>query len=126
MAYLTVLILTSATIFAQSQNESKPIIPKATAITETPIAPPVGKDVVITLKNGSEIPIAIFAGPREGIREPKITTYGGLSSNNKLYIHENDVVCLMTVDKRPLACASVKAGVTVVEVNSSANGISAK
>lgn len=122
----SLMLLLSLTGFAQNAEENKTIIPKATAITETPITAPVGKEVIITLKNSSERPIAIFAGPKEGIREPKVFTYGGLSSNNKLYVHENEVVCLMTVDKRPVACTSIKPGVSSVEVNSSANGISSR
>lgn len=120
------LIFVALTVSAQSAEGNKTIIPKATAITETPVTLPVGKEVIITLKNSSERPIAIFAGPKEGIREPKVFTYGGLSSNNKLYVHENEVVCLMTVDKRPIACTSIKPGITSVEVNSSANGISSR
>ncbi|MFN8323560.1 MAG: hypothetical protein U0T74_12940 [Chitinophagales bacterium] len=61
----SLMLFLSLTGFAQNSEENKTIIPKATAITETPIAPPTGKEVIITLKNSSERPIAIFAGPKE-------------------------------------------------------------
>ncbi len=95
---------------------------------EKPDAPQtavVGKEVVITVKNAAEKPVVIFGGPKENIREPKVNVYGGLSYN-KLYLHENEVVCLMTNDKKPMACTMIKPGVTSVEVNLSANGISSK
>lgn len=101
------------------------VIPNATAIKETPIAPPVGKEVTITVKNTCEKGVAVFAGPREQIREPKLSTYGGLSTN-KVYIHENDVVCLMTDEKKPIACTVIKPGMTTVEVNTSATGVQGK
>lgn len=129
---ISVLILWSSfssTAYAQNAEVASNSYNKAVALEEKPDAPAqatVGKDVVITLKNTSERPIAIFAGPKENIRDPKIFTYGGLSSNNKLYLHENEVICLMTVDKRPSSCTVIKPGITLVEVNTSANAISGK
>lgn len=121
-------LLVASVCFAQNTEvASNTTYTKATAAPEMPSAPAtlVGKDVVITLKNSSERPIAIFAGPKENIREPKIFTYGGLSSN-KLYLHENEVVCLMTVDKRPTSCTVLKPGITSVEVNTSGNSVAGK
>ena len=85
----------------------------------------VNKEVTITLKNTSEKAVAVFAGHKEDIRDPKLKAVGGLSKNT-LYVYTNDVVCLMSAEKKPLACTVVKPGVTAVEVNTSANGISSK
>ncbi len=124
-AMMIILVTAVTTVPVFAQNETATIVPKARAIIETPIAPPANKPAVITLRNAAEKSVAIFAGPKEEIKEPKITVVGGLSRNT-LYLRENDAVCLMTVDKRPMACTIIKPGVTSVEVNVSANGISSK
>ncbi len=121
-------LLVASISFAQTNEvASNSTYTKAAAVSETPVAPATvaGKDIVITLKNSSERSIAVFAGPKENIREPKIFTYGGLSTN-KLYLHENEVVCLMTSDKRPTSCTVLKPGITTVEVNTSGNSVAGK
>ena len=120
--FVFMLSITYATGFAQNANT---VIPKATAILETPMAAPAGKPVIITLHNTSEKSMAIFAGPKDELKDPKIKPVGGLSTNI-LYLKENDAVCLMTVDKRPSACTIIKPGVTTVEINVSGNAISGK
>jgi len=119
---LVTMVTGSAAI---AQNETATIVPSTRIITETPIAPPVNKPAIIMLRNAAEKSVAIFAGSKEEIKEPKIIVVGGLSKNT-LYLKENDAVCLMTVDKRPVACTIIKPGVTTVEVNVSANAISSK
>lgn len=122
-------LFTTTTVHAQ--NEVAVNVPKATAIVENPSTPAApaantaGKEITIVLRNGAEKSVAVFAGPKDQLKEPKITVVGGLSKNN-LYLKENDAVCLMTVDKRPVACTIIKPGVTTVEVNASANGITSK
>lgn len=121
IAFLSVALL----IFSH-----KGIAQNTLAMAETPATPSapsavVGKEVVISLKNTAEKPVVIFAGPKENIREPKINTYGGLSLN-KLYLHENEVVCLMTNERKPMACTMVKPGITNVEINVSGNGITGR
>lgn len=119
-----ILITTSSIAFAQ--NETAALVTKATAVIETPTAPtPAGKPVMITLHNAAEKSVAVFAGHKEDLKEPKSIVVGG-SSRNILYLTENDAVCLMTVDKRPAACTIIKPGMSTVEVNVSANGISGK
>lgn len=86
---------------------------------------PANQEKVVTVKNSSEKSIAVFAGPREGIRDPKLKTFGGLSSNT-VYVVPNDVVCLMSPDKKPIACAIVKNETTVVEINTSATAVTGK
>lgn len=123
-----VMMLTLFVTIASAQNEVAVNVPKATAIVENPTAPAANtasKEVTIVLRNGAEKSVAVFAGPKDQLKEPKITVVGGLSKNN-LYLKENDAVCLMTVDKRPVACTIIKPGVTTVEVNASANGITSK
>ena len=122
------LASTCINVFAQETTMIEGTsIPKATAIVETKILPVIqGKEIIVTFKNTCDRPIAIFAGPKENLREPRLQTFGGLSTNNKLYVKENEVVCLMTEDKKPKACVILKPGITIVEVNVSANGISAK
>lgn len=122
---LLVLVTMTTGSAAVAQNETATIVPSARTITETPVAPPVNKPAIIMLRNAAEKSVAIFAGPKEEIKEPKIIVVGGLSKNT-LYLKENDAVCLMTVDKRPVACTIIKPGVTTVEVNVSANAISSK
>ena len=120
-----ILLLNIVATATSAQNETATIIPKATAIIETPVAAPAGKPMIITLHNASEKSMAVFAGPKEELKEPKVKVVGGLS-NNILYLKENDAVCLLTVDKRPAACTIIKAGVSTVEVNVSGNAISSK
>ncbi len=123
---LSIALLVAANVFGQAAVASnETVIPKAEAIKETPVAPPVGKEVTIVVKNTCEKSVAVFAGPRENIKEPKLNAYGGLSTN-KVYIHENDVVCLMTSDKKPVACTVIKPGMTTVEVNTSGTGVMGK
>ncbi len=108
-----------------AQAGTTAIIPKARPVTETVTDAPQGKELVLTVKNGCEKSIAVFAGPKEDIRDPKLNLYGGMSSN-KVYVRPNDVVCLMTSDKKPSACTVVKPGMTSVEVNSSGNAIAGR
>ncbi|MES2620795.1 MAG: hypothetical protein V4615_08080 [Bacteroidota bacterium] len=123
------LLLVSALYNASAQNAEAGItsdVPRIVTKAEAPAIAAAGKEMVIDFKNRAERPVAIFAGPKENIRNPKIETYGGLSNFQKFYLKENDVVCLMAPDKTPKACTVIKSGMTLVEVNSSANGISAK
>ncbi len=117
--------LIGSTAFAQ--NETATIYPKATAMEEAPTAPAAtgNKPVIITLRNAAEKSVAVYAGPKEGLKEPKVNVVGGLSKNI-LYLNENDAVCLLTVDKRPSACTIIKPGISTVEINLSANAISSK
>ena len=125
VAALTVLFCLF-TYSGYSQNETAAVAPaKATAVVDAPVAQSANKPLIITLKNSAEKPVAIFAGPKEEIRDPRITVVGG-SSKNTLYLKENDAVCLMTADKHPVACTIIKPGATVVEINVSANAISSK
>ncbi len=99
--------------------------PSAKAVPENPVAPVVNKEVQILVKNSAEKAIIVFAGPKEEIRNPKVQTYGGLSKNT-VYVQTNDVICLMNQEAKPMACASIKPGITSVEINTSATTISAK
>lgn len=90
-----------------------------------PNAPEGQTEKVVIVKNTSGNGIAIYAGPKEGIRDPKINTYGGMSTN-KVYVMPNDVVCLMTAEKKPVACTIVKTETTSVEINSSGTTITGK
>ncbi len=101
-------------------------VPKMTASVETkPTAFPIGKEVTITIKNSSELPVNIFAGPREGVRAPSVKPIGGRSVN-KLYLHENEVVCLLTKEAKPTSCAVIKPGVTTIVVDESATKVIGK
>jgi hypothetical protein len=113
---VTVCALCTAIVNGYTQN--------LVASNENPTASS-NQEKTVIIKNNSEKRIAVFAGPKEGIREPRVITYGGLSSN-KVYVMPNDVVCLMTDDKKPIACAIIKPETTVVEVNTSATGVTGK
>lgn len=82
-------------------------------------------EITLPVKNTSGKTIGIYAGPKEGIRDPQVQSFGGLSTN-KVYVKLNDVVCLMNPDKTPKACMMVKPGVSMAEVNEAANSIVAK
>jgi len=112
---------TAQTAYASSEN-GVPVLPKN---NENPVAPNTNQEKVVLVKNTCEKSIAIFAGPKEGIRDPKMNSYGGLSTN-KVYVMPNDVVCLMNDEKKPMACTIIKPETSSVEVNSSGNGITAK
>jgi len=124
---MVALLLVGSQLFAQdSEAKTETVVPRATAITETTITPPArGKEVTIAVKNTSGKGIAIFAGPREEIRDPKLSSFGGMSTN-KVYVRENDAVCLMTSERKPIACVIIKPGMTTVEVNVAANGLKAE
>jgi len=84
-----------------------------------------GKEVQVTLKNMAEGTVAIFAGPKEDLREvTKRKTVGGLSKNN-LFLRVNEVVCIVKGEKT-VSCVSVKATTTLLEINSSATELIAK
>lgn len=93
--------------------------------TSNPDAPAANTEMQVTLKNSGGTNIYVFAGPKDGIRNPRVQTYGGFSKNT-LYLQANDVVCLMTAEVKPMACTVVKPGTSTVEVNPSGNGISSK
>jgi len=101
--------------------------PEAKATTDKPTAPAAatGTSVTLVIKNTSEKPMVVFAGPKEDIRNPKVQTYGGLSKNT-VYLQSNDVICLMTNDYKPTACTNIKPGATTIEINTSGNAISSK
>lgn len=112
---------TAQTAYASSEN-GVPVLPKN---NENPVAPSSNQEKVVLVKNTCEKSIAIFAGPKEGIRDPKMNSYGGLSTN-KVYVMPNDVVCLMNDEKKPVACTIVKPETSTVEVNSSGTSVTAK
>lgn len=122
MKIIAVALCFVCTLNASAQNAEASASSDMPKVEKTAV----GKEVVIAFKNTCEKPVAIFAGAKENIRNPRITTFGGLSSNQKLYLRENEVVCLMTVDNRPASCTVIKPGITSVEVNSSATVITGK
>jgi hypothetical protein len=120
------LLLTSL-IYSSAYSQEVAILnsPNPTEKEVKPAVAANSNEVVITLRNTSEKPVPVFAGPKEGIRNPKIKAIGGLSKNT-LYLEVNDVVCLMTNDLKPVACTNIKAGVNSVEINTSATTVTAK
>jgi hypothetical protein len=126
--FTSILILMAFITKSSAQNaeaSSTSDLPKIVTKMEAPL-PNTGKEVIIDFKNRSEKSVAIFAGPKENIRNPRIETYGGLSNFQKFYLKENEVVCIMAPDKSPKACTVIKPGVTLVEVNTAANAISCR
>jgi len=98
--------------------------PKTTTTAKKP-SPVVGKEVTVTLKNLSEGTIAIFAGPKDELKNlAKKRTVGGLSKN-VLYVHVNEVVCILNGEKT-VSCVSIQVNTNLLEINSSGNGITAK
>ncbi|MCS6935604.1 MAG: hypothetical protein NZM35_10715 [Chitinophagales bacterium] len=82
-------------------------------------------EFAVVIKNLCENRIVVFAGPKEAIRDPKVSVFGGLSLN-KVYVREGDVICLMTDESKPKSCTVVKSGLSQVEVNPSATNISTR
>lgn len=114
------------THFAFSQTSMKDV-PTAEASVSTKPTPTIvyGKELTVTIKNTSELPVYIFAGPREEVRNPKVQELGGISLN-KLYLRENEVICLVSKEGKPSACTVIKPGTATAEVNSSGTNISSK
>lgn len=103
-----------------SASHSKPK-KKTTAKTAAP-----ARDITVTIKSLCERPVPIYAGPRVGLKKPKIQTLGGMSTNT-LHVKSNDVVCIMSSDgKKTMACVNLKTTTTALEVNSSGSDIKGK
>jgi len=119
LLWLIPVALTAQTKAVSTGKQSAPIKKTAAAVSN--------KQISITIKNSSEKSVSIFAGSKTEIKNPKTKTksFGGLSKNT-VYVKISDVVCLMNAQEKPTACTDIKATTTVVEINSSANGISGK
>ena len=135
MKHLTKILLSLAllsfafhTADAQTTAKKKPTTTSKTKTTAAPkkAAPvAIGKEVTLTLKNLSEGSIAIFAGPKDELKNTlKKKTVGGLSKNT-LYLHVNEVVCILNADKI-VSCVAIQGTTTLLEINSSGNVITAK
>jgi hypothetical protein len=125
---LTLLSFAFHTADAQTTAKKKST---ATSKSKTTTAPKktapvaIGKEVTVTLKNLSEGTIAIFAGPKDELKNTlKKKTVGGLSKNT-LYLHVNEVVCILNSDKI-VSCVAIQGTTTLLEINSSGNVITAK
>lgn len=121
-----ILMLLSVQLQAQTTNGKNP--PKnsgKSAPVKRQTAPTPKVEVTITLKNLAETNVAVFAGSKEGIRNPDLRTLGG-RSNNVVYLKTGDVVCIMTAEKKALSCADIKPATTIVEINASGTVITAR
>jgi len=130
---IVVSIALVSSVFANSSAQTivkkkttTTIKPKSTTSTTKKASPTVpGKEVTVTLKNLSEGTIAIFAGPKEELKNTlNKKTVGGLSKNT-LYVRVNEVVCILDGEKT-VSCAVVKESTTLLAINSSGKGITAK
>lgn len=121
-------------MFAVTATNAQTTTKKTTSTTQKstsktaakkPVATIYGKEVQVSLKNLSEGSIAIFAGPKEDLQNTmKRKSVGGLSTNT-LHVRINEVVCIVNGAKT-VSCASVKTGVTQLEINISGTAITAK
>jgi len=50
--------------------------------------------------------VSVFAGSKENLKKPTVKIVGGLSKNT-LYLKQYDVVCIMSNDKKPIACTEL-------------------
>ena len=126
---VTLLAFSFTNCVAQTTNKKQTtkhsVKPKTTTTPKQSSLNAIGKEVTVTLKNLSEGTISIFAGPKEELKNIiKKRTVGGLSTN-KLYLRVNEVVCILNGEKT-VSCASIKANTTLLEINSSGNGITGK
>jgi len=86
-----------------------------------------GTSVAIALKNLSQRPVIIFAGPKEELTKPgpRQKVYEALSTNT-IYVSTNEVVCIMHESGKPVACADVMAGTAEMEIDESGSIITLK
>ena len=86
-----------------------------------------GTAVAIGLKNLSEKPVIIFAGPKAELNKPEARqkVYQG-SSTNTLYVSTSEVVCIMPQSGKPIACVDVMAGSAEMEIDKSGTIITLK
>ncbi len=124
IAYILFLSLLPVAISAQTHTGG---INKQNTYSKKQAAPVSNKQITVTVKNLAEKSVVVFAGPKVEIKNPKprLKTLGGLSKNT-VYVKVSDVVCLMNVQDKPTACTDIKLTTTLVEINASANGITAK
>ena len=79
------------------------------------------KEITLTLKNDCANHLNVFAGSKKEVFSGKSQEIGGLGTD-VLYLHEGDVVCIMTDPKTIQACVIAKDGVSKAEINKSGNG----
>ena len=123
---LTLALICTATISSSAQTVTKKPTQKKTSTskpkTVAATVPEPGKEVTITLTNEGRGAVPVFAGNRIDVRNPKLQSVGGLSKNT-LYLRVNDVVCIMTPEKKMVACAEIKPSTVKLSINSSATEI---
>lgn len=125
LVYLLLLCAFSTAGFAQSSKSKGSNKTNSKTTTKAPVVPAPGKAVTLSIKNTAEKNIALFAGGRDGLKDPAIKELGGLSTNT-LYLHVNDVVCIMDDKKKPKSCAEIKSTTQALEINSSGTVVTAK
>ena len=125
MMLLALLFVCGITNAQTNKSKSPPKTTGKTAPAKRAPAPAPKVEITVTLKNLAETNVAVFAGEKEGIRDPKLRVLGGRSTN-VIYLKTGDVVCIMTEDKKALSCADIKAATTIVEVNSSGTVITSR
>ena len=79
------------------------------------------KEITLTLKNDCSNHLNIFAGSKKEVFGGKSQEIGGYGTD-VLYLHEGDVVCIMTDPKTIQACVVAKDGISKAEINKSGNG----
>lgn len=114
----------SAQTAKAKSTTKKPSSSKSKTVAKKPAAPVVIKEVTVNLYNEGEGTVSVFAGHKEDLAQPKLTILGG-KSNNKLYLHTNDVVCIISKGKA-VACVGIKSSTTSLSINASGNGIAEK
>ena len=126
-AIVTCQLMFTHFVCAQGTATTSAEVPKVEAgfATKPTVVFPTGKAVTITIKNDSELPVNIFAGPREELKNPRVQPIGGISTD-KLYLKENEVICLLSTDRKPKACTVIKPGATSAEINSTGTNISSQ
>ena len=86
-----------------------------------------GNSEVIRLKNNSDKPVIIFAGPKDELSNPKPRQKAyEAHSTNTIYVSMNEVVCIINEDEKPVSCEDVKAGIVEMEVTANGNKIVAR
>src|SRR5688572_5497300 len=95
---VTVIVLTCSLGLSASAQQLMASTENTVPLPDKPTAPAADQERAVTIKNSCERGVVIFAGAKEGIRDPRLNTYGGLSIN-KVYVTPGHVVCMMTVDK---------------------------
>ena len=117
---MVIILSTAFGVRAQALADAGSGVTTGTSEVKAP-ATTDAKEITLTLKNDCSNHLNIFAGSKKEVFGGKSQEIGGYSTD-VLYLHEGDVVCIMTDPKTIQACVVAKDGISKAEINKSGNG----